>query len=68
MDWISVEDRLPIEEGKVLVLYGEPFFGGFTPEIECGYYEDGIWRFWLSDKEISTNGVFYWMLLPDKIT
>ena len=65
--WTKVEDMLPIEEGKVLVLYGEPFFGTYTPEIECGHYdeESSRWLFWLTDKEISTNGVTHWMPLPN---
>ena len=65
MEWISVENKLPIEEGKILVLYGEPFFGYFNPEIEVGYYEDEEWRFWLSDKVIRGSGVTHWMPLPE---
>jgi len=63
MEWVSVNERLP--EGKVLVCYGEPFFGTFTSEIEVGYYEGGIWRFWLSDRVINTDGVTHWMPLPE---
>lgn len=63
-EWISTADKLPIDEGKILVVYGEPSFGEFYPEIECAYYEEGIWRFWLSDREISTNGVTHWKPLP----
>jgi hypothetical protein len=63
--WISVEDRL-LKDEKVLISYGEPFFGVFTQETECAYFdgESKKWLFWLSDNEVSTNGVTHWMPLP----
>jgi hypothetical protein len=67
MEWIAVEDRLPIDEGKVLICFGEPFFGKRTDEIECGYYdeESETWKFWMSDKKVVGYGVHHWSILPD---
>jgi len=28
---------------------------GYSKEAEAAYFEDGIWRFWLSDRVISTH-------------
>jgi len=65
MNWNRVvEGKEP--EGKVLVAYDEPSWGSFSKETEAAYFEDGIWRFWLSDRVISTHekGVTHWMTLP----
>jgi hypothetical protein len=64
--WISVKDQLPINEGKVLLCYGEPFFGESTPEIEAGYYdeESGKFLFWINNSEIQGFGVTHWQPLP----
>ena len=64
--WISTKDKLPVEEGQVLIQFGDPFMGEFSQEIETGYYEDGEWRFWLNDRVVSTNGVTFWRPLPKK--
>ena len=63
-EWVSVEDRLP--EGKVLICFGEPFFGDITHETEAGYYdeESNRWLFWLSDREVKGAGVTHWQPLP----
>lgn len=66
-DWIEVvEGEEP--EGKVLISYDQERFGCFSPETECAYFEDGIWRFWLSDREVHTreNGVTHWQPLPER--
>lgn len=63
--WIPmVKNEEP--EGKVWVAFDKPFSGEYTSECECAYFEDGIWRFWLTDKEISTheNGVTHWHPIP----
>ena len=59
-----VEGKEP--EGKVLICYGEPFWGTFTPEVEAAYFdeESGRWLFWLGSREVSTNGVTHWQPLP----
>lgn len=65
-NWISVKDQLPVDEGKVL-LYGEPFFGESTPEMETGLYydeESGKFLFWINDREVKGFGVTHWMPLP----
>ncbi len=63
--WISTKEELPGEDdGKVLILFGDPFFSGYSPEIECAYYEDGVWRFWLNNQIVSTDGVTDWQRLP----
>jgi hypothetical protein len=67
--WISVydKDRSPTEEGKVLICFGEPFFGKCTKEIECGYFDVdcGKFRMWLTDREVVGYGVTHWKPLPD---
>ncbi len=65
-EWISVKDKLPIDEGKVLIAYGEPFFGKETTELECAYYDEDSERFlfWLSDREVQGYGVHHWQKLP----
>ena len=52
-------------EGKLLIAYGDPFFGTFSEEVECAYYEDGEWRFWLNGSVVNTNGVTHWMPVPE---
>ena len=68
-EWVDVEnaDAEKKPEGKVLVAFGEPFFGKRTTEIEAGYYdeESGKWRFWLTEREIVGYGVTHWMPLPE---
>jgi hypothetical protein len=66
MEWIKVEDKLPIEETKVLLCFGEPFFGKIVHEIECGCYDEESKKFffWLNDKEVKGYGVTHWMPLP----
>jgi hypothetical protein len=63
--WIPVSERLP-EEGQVLIVFKEPFFGRQTDEISTGYFdvESGKWRFWQPDKEVEGLGVTHWMPLP----
>jgi len=39
-------------EGKVIAAFA---WGGYSKEAEAAYFEDGIWRFWLSDRVISTH-------------
>jgi len=68
-NWIPVvKGKEPI--GKVLVAFDNPFFGCYDKEAECACFEDGVWQFWLSGKEISTheNGVTHYKTisgLPD---
>lgn len=65
MKWQPIE-TIPNDE-RVLLCYGEPFFGTISKTIECGYYdeESGKFLFWLSDREINTNKVTHWMPLPE---
>jgi hypothetical protein len=65
-DWISVNNKLPIDVGQVLMVFGEPLFGTCNPTIETGYYdkESEAWRFWTFDREVRGFGVTHWMLLP----
>jgi hypothetical protein len=65
--WIHVDDKLPIDVGQVLMVFGEPLFGTCNPTIETGYYdkESEAWRFWTFDKEVNGFGVTHWMLLPE---
>ena len=42
-------------EGKIIVAFDDPSFGYFSKEAEAAYDEDGVWRFWLSDRVISTH-------------
>ena len=53
-EWIPiVKGEEP--EGKVLVAFDDPSWGGYCKEAEAAYFEDGIWRFWLSNRVISTH-------------
>jgi len=53
MSWIKIEDKLPIEESKVLICWGEPFFGKCIPEMGVAYYDEESEKFlfWLNDRE-----------------
>jgi hypothetical protein len=64
--WIKCSECLP-ECGKVLMCFGEPFFGLSDPTIEAGYYdeESEAWRFWTFDREVKGFGVTHWMPLPE---
>lgn len=62
LDWIPAEGQCP--SGQCLVIYYEPFFGGLTPEIGIGYFdnpkdyedEDGQgWLLWLNDRPINVS-------------
>lgn len=66
MSWIKTEDKLPIEEGQVIICWGEPFFGVATQRIGFGYYdiESKKFLFWLNDKEVLGHGVTHWKPLP----
>lgn len=65
LEWKPIGENTPKDE-SILVRYGEPFFGTFTQGIEKAYFdtESGEWRFSLSDRKISTNGVTHWLPLP----
>jgi len=67
MNWIKIENKLPIEEGKVLICWGEPFFGESTPEMGVGYYDEESEKFlfWLNDREVKGYGVTHWQPLPE---
>ena len=54
-------------DGKVLVAFDDPSWGYYSKEAEAAYFEDGEWRFWLSDREISTHadGVTHYQIIPD---
>jgi hypothetical protein len=66
-EWTNVNEKLPIDVGQVLMVFGEPLFGTSNPTIETGYYdkESEAWRFWTFDKEVNGFGVTHWMLLPE---
>ncbi len=69
--WISVLDSLPgddIDENKVEMCFGEPSFGTACPEADMGYLdEEGIWRFWLNDREVQGFGVTHWRIINSKM-
>lgn len=52
--WIPIVKGLE-PEGKVIVAFDDPSWGGYSKEAEAAYFEDGLWRFWLSDRVISTH-------------
>ena len=62
IEWIKAEDELPKDDdGKVLVKYLEPGFGGYTEEYGIGYYDDPEiyeddfgkgWLLWFNDNPI----------------
>ena len=64
--WVKVDNKLPVNEGQVLLCFGEPCFGSICQTIETGYYdgESNIFRFWTFDREIKGYGVTHWMKLP----
>lgn len=76
MEWISVKDKMPGPgSGRLLIVFLEPFFGGFTQEIGVGYYDHDDeyeepnqgtgWRFWIPDREIKGGGVTHWAPVPE---
>ncbi len=66
MEWISVKDRLPIDDGKVIITWGEPSFGSSYPEIGIAYYDvdSEKFLFWFNDVEVKGFGVTHWMNVP----
>ena len=57
--WIPVTERLPSNNGCVLVTIDDA--------IEFGKYEDGEWSIWVCEHwdEWDANGVIAWMPLPE---
>lgn len=52
MKWISVEDRLPPVEERVLVLTARKWRdGSIWRNVTCGFYEDG--RVWCEDSRVN---------------
>ena len=63
-EWISVEDRLPEKDGKYLVarMEGSQYsisVRKFRKEVPCW------WTGYCGHWERRTNGIKYWMELPD---
>ncbi len=67
--WIPIVKGME-PEGKVLLSYDQECFGHFSPETECAYFDEdeGIWRFWLSDREVYTRagGHTHYQELPTR--
>lgn len=61
IDWRVVGDSPP-EDEKVLICFGEPFFGRRNDEVETGYLdsESGVWKFWANDRPVVGFGVSHW--------
>lgn len=75
MEWISVEDRLPSENGKYLVAYSSAFSNYIDVIHYTLNYEDpydfvphlkgrAIWYAYGDVEDYEINGVLYWMPLP----
>lgn len=70
--WISVKERLPNENIKVLVLFRKRITAAALTRVEEPFYEAGYFRVWTAYPLTSTdpyeqypwNEVTYWMPLP----
>ena len=64
MEWISVEDRLPPDDRKVLCCgYGGAFFIAADLCAERLVFRRGSWRIW-EDKSGRYRRLSHWMELP----
>lgn len=71
--WISVKERLPEENIKVLVLCRKRITAAALTRVEEPFYEAGYFRVWTAYpisstdpyKEYPWNGITHWMPLPE---
>ena len=70
MTWISVSDRLPGDNEKVIICciddigdYGFPYT--YKDACEMGFYENGQWYSDNPDYIDDIDGVTHWMPLPE---
>lgn len=69
--WISVEDRLPGENGEYIVTAcdeGEPYDGTIWNDtvVVCAEYCGGCWTWYENGTEYSLDGIVtHWMPMPE---
>ena len=75
-EWISVDDRLPEEDGKYLVWFGKSAFGQYAKVIRFAKDGDTVDTYDLRNKKnvwfyydsecgyLACHNVTHWMLLP----
>ncbi len=61
MNWISVEDRLPMDLEDILFTDRYTIFKGYFVKAE----PDEIYHHWNSGHDDSIDGVTHWMPLPE---
>lgn len=72
-EWISVKERLPNENIKVLVLFRKRITAAALTRVEEPFYEAGYFRVWNAHPLSSTdpyeqypwNEITHWMPLPE---
>ncbi len=62
MEWISVKDRLPEEDSKILVFEG---YGIFLASYEFNEYQKKMFFYEYSTGKMFWDHVTHWMPLPE---